>query len=182
MIFFVFLVITFIDLAGHIKYMKTTLFGLAAHAADFAMLCVDAPSSVVDTTREHLSYARTLDVPVFVVINKIDLCSKTSIQQTITCLTYLFKSGYGTNQLQPYVVEKEEDLVKAADMFIEKSICPIFAVSCVTGENIDLLKKFLNILPPRLTSKDQERLSLLPVEYRVCLYFYFLIFRTLKIL
>jgi GTPase len=40
------LVITFIDLAGHTKYMKTTLFGLAAHAADFAMLCVDAPSSV----------------------------------------------------------------------------------------------------------------------------------------
>jgi GTPase len=53
-------------------------------------------------------------------------------------------------------------------MFVEKSICPIFAVSCVTGENIDLLKKFLNILPPRLTSKDQERFSLLPVEYRVC--------------
>ena len=41
-----YIVITFIDLAGHIKYMKTTLFGLAAHAADFAMLCIDAPSSV----------------------------------------------------------------------------------------------------------------------------------------
>jgi hypothetical protein len=26
--------------------MKTTLFGLAAQAADFSMLCVDAPSSV----------------------------------------------------------------------------------------------------------------------------------------
>jgi len=26
--------------------MKTTIFGLSAHAADFAMLCVDAPSSV----------------------------------------------------------------------------------------------------------------------------------------
>jgi hypothetical protein len=26
--------------------MKTTLFGLSSHAADFAMLCVDAPSSV----------------------------------------------------------------------------------------------------------------------------------------
>ena len=162
-----FSVITFIDLAGHTKYMKTTLFGLAAHAADFAMLCVDAPSSVVDTTREHFSYARTLDVPVFVVINKIDLCSKTSIQQTITCLTYLLKSGNSSNQLQPFVVQKEDDLVKAADMFIEKSICPIFAVSCVTGENIDLLKKFLNILPPRLSTKDQERLSSLPVEYRV---------------
>ena len=172
-----FLVITFIDLAGHKKYMKTTLFGLAAHAADFAMLCVDAPSSVVDTTREHFSYARTLDVPVFIVINKIDLCSKTSIQQTITCLTYLLKSGHGTNQLEPYVVHKEEDLVKVADMFVEKSICPIFAVSCVTGENVDLLKKFLNILPPRLSSKDQERLSALPVEYRVCSHVRYLFFR-----
>jgi len=154
--------------------MKTTLFGLAAHAADFAMLCVDAPSSVVDTTREHFSYARTLDVPVFIIINKIDLCSKTSIQETITCLTYLLKHGNNLSQLQPYVVQKEEDLVKAADMFIEKSICPIFAVSCVTGENIDLLKKFLNILPPRLSNKDQERLSLLPVEYRVCFISFFL--------
>jgi GTPase len=131
---------------------------------------------LVDTTREHFSYAITLDVPVFIVINKIDLCSKTSIQQTITCLTYLLKHGHASVQLEPYVVQKEEDLVKAADMFIEKSICPIFAVSCVTGENIDLLKKFLNILPPRLSSKDQERLSLLPVEYRVCfIYLVFLI-------
>jgi GTPase len=165
--------------------MKTTLFGLSSHAADFAMLCVDAPSSVgmfyfnkkslifsyesdlVDTTREHFSYAITLDVPVFVVINKIDLCSKTSIQQTIGCLTYLFKHGSGSVHLEPYAVQKEADLVKTADMFVEKSICPIFAVSCVTGENIDLLKKFLNILPPRLSTKEQERLSQLPVEYRV---------------
>jgi GTPase len=153
--------------------MKTTLFGLAAHAADFAMLCIDAPSSVVDITREHFSYARTLDVPVFIVINKIDLCSKTSIQQTITCVTYLLKHENSSNQLQPYFVQKEEDLVKVADMFIEKSICPIFAISCVTGENIDLLKKFLNILPPRLSTKDQERLSLLPVEYRVCFILFF---------
>jgi len=161
------LVITFTDLAGHTKYMKTTIFGLSAHAADFAMLCVDAPSSVVDTTREHFSYAITLDVPVFVVINKIDLCSKTSIQQTIGCLTYLLKHGNSSIELEPYVLEKDEDLVKAADMLVEKRICPIFSVSCVTGENINLLKKFLNILPPRLSSKEQERLSQLPVEYRV---------------
>lgn len=106
-------------------------------------------------------------MPVFVVINKIDLCSKTSIQQTITCVTYLLQHGNSSAHLQPFVVQNEEDLIKAADMFVEKSICPIFTVSCVTGENIDLLKKFLNVLPPRLSTKDQERLSLLPVEYRV---------------
>lgn len=51
--------------------------------------------------------------------------------------------------------------------FVRFRICPIFTVSCVTGENIDLLKKFLNILPPRLSLKDQEAYSSLPVEYRV---------------
>lgn len=124
---------------------------------------------VVDTTLEHFSYARTLDVPVFVVINKIDLCSKNSIKQTIASLTELLTQGHESTHLQPFVVDKEEDIVKAADMFVEKSICPIFAVSCVTGENIKLLKKFLNILPPRMTAKDQERLSLLPVDFRVSL-------------
>ena len=124
--------------------------------------------NLVDTTREHFSYARTLDVPVFVVINKIDLCSKTRIQHTITCLTYLLTEENSSTHFQPYVVQKEEDLVIVADMFVEQSVCPIFPISCVTGENIDLLKKFLNILPPRLTTKDQEKLSLLPVEYRVC--------------
>ncbi|CAF1106639.1 unnamed protein product [Rotaria sordida] len=160
-------IITFTDLAGHTKYMKTTISGLSSRAADFAMLCVDAPSSVVDTTREHFSYAITLDVPVFVVINKIDLCSKKSIQETIGCLTYLLKHGHSSIQLESYSVQNEEDLVKVAEMFVAKSICPIFAVSCVTGENIDLLKKFLNILSPRLSVKEQERLSQAPVEYRI---------------
>jgi len=95
---------------------KTTVFGLSPHAADFAVLCVDASSSVVDTTREHFSYAITLDVPIFVVINKIDLCSKRSIQQTIGCLTYLLKHGNSSVKREPYVLEKDEDLVKAAEI------------------------------------------------------------------
>ena len=33
-------VITFIDLAGHEKYLKTTVFGMTGHAPDFAMLMV----------------------------------------------------------------------------------------------------------------------------------------------
>lgn len=106
-------------------------------------------------------------MPVFIVINKTDLCSKTTIQETIGCLTYLLKHVNSSVPLESYPIRNEEDLVKAAEMFVAKSVCPIFAVSCVTGENIGLLKKFLNILPPKLTAKEQERLSLAPVEYRV---------------
>ncbi|CAF4625509.1 unnamed protein product [Rotaria sp. Silwood2] len=160
-------IITFIDLAGHKKYMKTTVFGLAALHPDFAMLCVDAPTGIVDTTREHLSLAITLGLPVFVIINKIDACSEVTIQQTIECLTSLLKHGDGFVQFKPFFIQNEGDLIKAADIFVEKNICPILPVSCVTGQNIDLLKKFLNILPPRLSSSEQEILSQLPVEYRI---------------
>ena len=38
--------ITFIDLAGHQKYMKTTIFGLTAHCPDVAMLVISANSGV----------------------------------------------------------------------------------------------------------------------------------------
>lgn len=35
-------VITFIDLAGHEKYLKTTVFGMTGHQPDFCMLMVSA--------------------------------------------------------------------------------------------------------------------------------------------
>lgn len=38
--------ITFIDLAGHQKYMKTTIFGLTAHCPNIAMLVIGANSGV----------------------------------------------------------------------------------------------------------------------------------------
>ena len=42
---------------------------------------------------------------------------------------------------------------------------PIFSVSAVTGVNLDLLLKFLNVIPP--LNKDRERLVQCPTEYQV---------------
>ncbi|MED6236581.1 GTP binding protein [Ataeniobius toweri] len=38
--------ITFIDLAGHQKYLKTTVFGLTSYCPDFAMLVVSANTGI----------------------------------------------------------------------------------------------------------------------------------------
>lgn len=38
--------ITFIDLAGHHKYLKTTIFGLTSYCPDFAMLVVGANTGI----------------------------------------------------------------------------------------------------------------------------------------
>lgn len=47
-------IINFIDLAGHEKYLKTTVFGLTGHLPDFAMLMIGANMGVSGMTKEHL--------------------------------------------------------------------------------------------------------------------------------
>ena len=43
-----------------------------------------------------------------------------------------------------------------AGNFVSERICPIFQVSNVTGEGLDLLKNFLNVLPiSQKYNKDQ---------------------------
>jgi GTPase len=39
-------IVTFLDLAGHQKYLKTTIFGLTGHIPDFAMLVIAANAGV----------------------------------------------------------------------------------------------------------------------------------------
>lgn len=44
-------VITFIDLAGHEKYLKTTIFGMTGHAPDFCMLMIGSNAGVIGMTK-----------------------------------------------------------------------------------------------------------------------------------
>ena len=67
-------VVTFIDLAGHEKYLKTTVFGLTGHMPDYAMLIIGANAGLVGMCKEHLGLALALNVPVIVVVTKIDMC------------------------------------------------------------------------------------------------------------
>ena len=54
--------ITFIDLAGHQKYLRTTISGLTGYAPHYAMLVVSASAGVVPMTQEHLGIAVALQV------------------------------------------------------------------------------------------------------------------------
>uniref|UniRef100_A0A3B3Z4Z0 Tr-type G domain-containing protein n=1 Tax=Poecilia mexicana TaxID=48701 RepID=A0A3B3Z4Z0_9TELE len=130
--------ITFIDLAGHHKYLKTTVFGLTSYCPDFAMLVVSANTGIAGTTREHLGLAMALKVPIFIVVSKVDLCSRGTMERTVRQLERVLKH-----------------------------ITPIFTLSSVSGESLDLLKVFLNILPPLSNSKEQEELMQQLTEFQV---------------
>ena len=72
--------LAFIDLAGHERYLKTTLHGLTGYLIDYVVLIVSANSSVQRMTREHLSIALALKIPFIVVVTKIDLVKEKKIK------------------------------------------------------------------------------------------------------
>uniref|UniRef100_A0A182K5M9 GTP-binding protein 1 n=1 Tax=Anopheles christyi TaxID=43041 RepID=A0A182K5M9_9DIPT len=153
-------VITFIDLAGHERYLKTTVFGMTGHAPDFGMLMIGANSGIVGMTKEHLGLALALSVPVFVVVTKIDMCPPNILQENLKLLYKILKSQ-GCRKV-PVMVKTSDDVVLSATNFVSERLCPIFQVSNVTGENLDLLKMFLNLLNVRTTGNDA-----LPTEFQI---------------
>ncbi|XP_053689775.1 GTP-binding protein 1 [Sabethes cyaneus] len=153
-------VITFIDLAGHERYLKTTVFGMTGHAPDFGMLMIGANSGIVGMTKEHLGLALALSVPVFVVVTKIDMCPPNVLQENLKMLYKILKSQ-GCRKV-PVMVKTTDDVVLSATNFVSERLCPIFQVSNVTGENLSLLNMFLNLLTIQTTGNDS-----LPTEFQI---------------
>ncbi|KAK5938517.1 hypothetical protein PMZ80_009488 [Knufia obscura] len=138
-------VISFTDLAGHERYLRTTVFGLLSSSPNYCLLMVAANNGLIGMSKEHLGIALALNVPVMVVITKIDICPPQILEQTITQLTRILKSP-GARKI-PIFIKTHQETVQTATQFVSQRICPIFQVSNVTGECLDLVRTFLNILP-----------------------------------
>ncbi|CZR65022.1 probable GTP-binding protein 1; G-protein 1 [Phialocephala subalpina] len=138
-------VITFTDLAGHERYLRTTVFGLLSSSPNYCLLMVAANNGLIGMSKEHLGIALALNVPVMVVITKIDICPPQILEQTIQQITRILKSP-GARKI-PIFIKNKEECINTATQFVSQRICPIFQVSNVTGESLDLVRAFLNILP-----------------------------------
>ncbi len=155
--------VTFIDLCGHEKYLKTTVFGLSGLMPDYAMIVVGANMGVSKMTKEHLGISLALDVPFFVVITKIDIAPadvrKNTVQTLCKILTGVKKSAE--------LIKPEDDLVKCAALFKVGSICPVFSISNVTEEGFPLLKTFLYHLQSRISINPLFKTASDPVEFLI---------------
>lgn len=138
-------IISFSDLAGHERYLRTTVFGMLSSSPNYCLLMVAANNGLIGMSKEHLGIALALNVPIMVVITKIDICPPQILEQTITQLTRILKSP-GARKI-PIFIKTREETIHTATQFISQRICPIFQVSNVTGESLDLVRTFLNILP-----------------------------------
>ncbi|KAJ3030671.1 UNVERIFIED_CONTAM: GTP binding protein [Siphonaria sp. JEL0065] len=146
-------IVSFLDMCGHPKYQKTTLSGLTGHSPDYACLIIGANAGgVSEVPREHLGIAVALMVSVFIVITKVDVASAAQLTRTVNSLLRLLKSP-GICRV-PMVIQNEDDLVVAVSSLVNSRVIPIFLTSSVTGENMNLLEKFLNLLPKPATDSS----------------------------
>ena len=157
--------VTFLDLCGHEKYLKTTMFGLVGLMPDYSMIVVGANMGVSKMTREHLGISLALGVPLFVVVTKIDIAPKNVYEETMATLQKILQSPQAGKN--PILVggKEDEDVSVLAKAMPDKVVCPIFAVSNVSGEGIPKLKEFISLLKSRVRTSGQFGLKTDPVEF-----------------
>lgn len=158
-------VITFLDLAGHQKYLKTTIFGLTGYHPQVVMLVIAANKGLVGTTKEHLGLAVALKIPFLIVINKIDTCSKETTEKSVSQLEKILRSS--ACKKIPIVVNDDCDVKTAAGNFSANQSTPIFKVSSVTGTNLTLLRNFFKELPSVQTKHEIDELTQQPSEFQI---------------
>lgn len=56
-------------------------------------------------------------------------------------------------------MRNEDDVITAGSNQQSGNVVPMFCVSNVTGEGLDLLSKYLHLLPPGISLKEKERLE-----------------------
>ncbi|CAI4225094.1 unnamed protein product [Auanema sp. JU1783] len=163
--------LTLIDLAGDSKYMKTTIQGLSGYNPHFACLLLSAETGATAVTKEHLGYAAALNIPVFVIITKIDLVDKQQLLHVVRSVSQLVsRAGMVCN---PKRIKNKRDAMKSAGELAANGTVPILGVSSVTGEGFKYLRYFLNVLSPagsassRLKLADESPLFIMEEMYNV---------------
>ena len=173
------------DSAGHPRYRRTTVRGLVSWAPHWTLCCVAAddgedstgrvgatasPSEIlgsagvgVDLSKAHLELCLKLNLPLVIVITKLDIASKFGLRNTLTkILTTLKAAGRkpailssspeqrGEPQLQSIAKDDEDDAKRTvastppAELHL---LVPIVLTSAVTGSGIGRLHALLTQLP-----------------------------------
>uniref|UniRef100_A0A4W5M412 GTP binding protein 1 n=1 Tax=Hucho hucho TaxID=62062 RepID=A0A4W5M412_9TELE len=97
---------------------------------------------------------------VGMVITKPDFTGCVIVTETLKLLQRLLKSP-GCRKI-PVLVQNKDDVIVTASNFSSERMCPIFQISNVTGENMDLLKMFLNLLSSKTSFREDE-----PAEFQI---------------
>ncbi|KAG6461586.1 GTP-binding protein 2 [Manduca sexta] len=151
--------VSFLDLAGHTKYQRTTLHGLTGYSPHYAMLVISATAGVTRITEEHTSLLLALDLPFFAVITKCELAPG-----AVPALRDRLAALLESSRKKPVLITDENaarSCVAPQRLILdslnqdgekEEEECteqvPVFPVSCVRGNGLNALHAYLLAIPP----------------------------------
>jgi GTPase len=125
---------------------------------------VSAVSGVAGTTKEHFALSMALNLPLIVIVTKVDLASADALQDTSDQIDTYLKT---VCKKIPMNINSEDDALTAASCMSSVDFAPIFYVSNVTGHGLELLYTFFNVLPPCISNRERDGLMQLEPEFQV---------------
>lgn len=151
---------TLVDLAGHEKYLKTTIHGVSSGMADYGLILVNSRHPPTHMTQHHLNLCCSFGIPVIIVFTKVDGCPEHAKKNSKEEVVKLLRApDIGK---KPFAIRKEQDIATCMNNL--RSLAPMIETSCVTGEGMDLLCKLLFALPKR---RRHEKKAERPFEFLV---------------
>ena len=155
-----------IDLCGHEKYLKTTLYGIMGYCPDYAIVIVGANRGILKMTREHVKILHHLKIPIILVLTKTDIIDKlnngsdgnnlNSIDKITEQIQKTFAKG-NYNVLDMNLIEPDDSVY---NQIPTTETIPLFKVSCKTGYGLDRFKKYISNLPKKAEFKLELQISI----------------------
>jgi elongation factor 1-alpha len=141
-------IISFYDLAGHEKYLKTTIMGLSSSSIHVCFIMIGANMGITNMTKEHIFLCLSLNIPFCFIITKIDLCANRGniLNETITEIKRLM--NLPNIRKNVIIIENSDDALTASNNINSNNIAPVFKISNITFEGVETLLSFMNSLHP----------------------------------
>ena len=150
-------IISFMDLAGHEKYLKTTIFGVTGMFPDRGIVVIGANTGITKLTREHLGILLYLNIPFIIAITKIDLAPPEIYKKLKNRIKKLLNKN-SFNKIV-YFINDDNDNNKYLDGMIDNNdIIPVISISNKEGTNIENMHKIIyNVKPRDKFVKEQDK-------------------------
>jgi elongation factor 1-alpha len=146
-------IISLIDLAGHEKYLKTTMSGITGLFVDYGLVLVAANMGITKMTKEHIGLLLFLKVPIIILITKIDMVPDQLKHATIRKMKKI--ANLPVFNKKAYTFPEDEEKCESEMIDFSKlndpldTFIPIINISNKTGHNINNIKNLLFSLDSR---------------------------------
>ena len=139
------------DMGGCDKAMKNTLSLISPDYIDYALLFIDYKKGATENTRKLFSLNNSVHIPIICIITKIDLIKDRNEKELMDFIEknikYLSSVNPNLKSLLIRATSEVHDYISKLNNNGIENYLPVICVSNVNGNNIELLKYLITLLP-----------------------------------